>query len=88
MMAVPMECHCIPATEIPHSTQLYSTYIQNFPAVEQFYGRPPTLDAVRQEAEEISRTVAGAAAPARQLRGEVAAILRAQNRQFGADPVS
>ena len=86
MMAVPMECHCIPATEIPHSTQLYSTYIQNFPAVEQFYGRPPTLDAVRQEAAEIAGTVAGAAAPARQLRGEVAAILRAQNRQFGADP--
>lgn len=81
-----MECHCIPATEIPHSTQLYSTYIQNFPAVAPFYGRPPTLDAVRQELEEISGTLADAASPAGQMRREVAAVLRSQNRQFGSDP--
>ncbi len=86
MMALPMECHCIPATEIPHSTQLYSTYIQNFPAVAQFYGPSPTLESIRQVAAEISGTVSDAAAPAGHLRAEVAAILRAQNGQFGADP--
>lgn len=72
-----MECHCIPAVELPHTTRLYSTYIQDFHSVAEFYAHPPTIDAVRQVAGEL-RFDAG-------LRHQVAQVLRAQNRQFGAD---
>ncbi len=48
-----MECHCIPAVELPHTTRLYSTYIQDFHSVAEFYAHPPTIDAVRQVAGSL-----------------------------------
>ncbi len=79
-----MECHCIPAAEVPHATQLYSTYIQNFGAVSQFYAHPPTLEAVRELAAEAPDATSNATAAAG-MRRTIAEILREQNRRFGAD---
>jgi bacillithiol biosynthesis cysteine-adding enzyme BshC len=72
-----MECHCISATQLPHTTLLYSNFISNFPKVAEFFAHAPALDSV---IEVASKTVVE-----RPLRAQVASVLRAQNRAFGAD---
>ena len=76
-MATPVECHCINSTQIPHTTPLYSSYLNDFKRVAEFFAYPPTLDSVSR--------VAGELALDRPLRAKVADILRAQNHVFGAD---
>jgi len=77
MMTVPMECHCISATQIPRTTRLYSSYLNDFGSLAEFFAHPPTLDSVLRTAGETPMD--------RGLRTKVAAILRTQNRAFGAD---
>lgn len=72
-----MECHCIRAVDVPHTTRLYSSYLQDFPSVARFYSDPPTFEAIKG--------VAGSVHPDPESRLRVAEILRAQNRQFGGD---
>jgi bacillithiol biosynthesis cysteine-adding enzyme BshC len=84
MMATPMECHCIPAADVPHTTHLYSTYIENFSAVAQFYAHPPTPEAVRSVAGNAQNAISTAGSSESMRRG-VAEILRQQNREFGSD---
>jgi bacillithiol biosynthesis cysteine-adding enzyme BshC len=76
MMTVPMECHCFSATQVPRTTNLYSTYITDFPKLADFFAHPPALEPVLKLAGET---------PDRELRTKVAGVLRAQNRAFGAD---
>jgi bacillithiol biosynthesis cysteine-adding enzyme BshC len=77
MMLTPMECHCIGASEIPHTTRLYSNYLSDFSSLSEFYGHEPRLESISRVSSE---TVVD-----RALRTKVADILRAQNRAFGAD---
>jgi len=77
MMATPMECHCINSAQIPHTTKLYSSYLNDFPGVAEFYGHPPTFESVSKVAGDLVVDVP--------LRSKVADILRAENRVFGAD---
>jgi bacillithiol biosynthesis cysteine-adding enzyme BshC len=72
-----MECHCINATKIPHTTKLYSNYLNNFPSLSEFYSHPPTLEGVSKVARDLAVDLP--------LRVKVANILRAQNRTFGTD---
>jgi bacillithiol biosynthesis cysteine-adding enzyme BshC len=72
-----MECHCIRAVDVPHTTQLYSSYLQDFSSVTRFYTHPPTFEAIRG--------VAGSVHPDPESRWRVAEVLRAQNRRFGSD---
>jgi bacillithiol biosynthesis cysteine-adding enzyme BshC len=72
-----MECHCIRAVDVPRTSRLYSSYVQDFQSVARFYGHPPTLDSVKRVAAEIRPDLAA--------RGKIAEILRVQNRAFGAD---
>jgi bacillithiol biosynthesis cysteine-adding enzyme BshC len=72
-----MECHCISATQIPHTTRLYSSYLNDFKAVAEFFGHAPTMDSVSSVAREVAVDLP--------MRSKVAAILRAQNRGFGGD---
>ena len=72
-----MECHCIGAVDVPHTTRLYSSYLQDFPSVARFYAHPPTL-------ESIGRVAAGIR-PDADVRRRLAEILRGQNRIFGSD---
>ena len=73
-----MECHCIRAVDVPHTSRLYSSYLQDFQSVARYYADPPSLDSVKRVARELH--------PDLDARGKIAAILRAQNRAFGADP--
>ncbi len=72
-----MECHCIPAVELPHTTRLYSTYIQNFSSLAEYYSHPPTLESVRKAATSLSIDAA--------MRASVAEVLRKQNSALGSD---
>jgi bacillithiol synthase len=77
MMADPMECHCISATQLPHATRLYSSYIGEFRDVSEFFAHAPTFDSILQQVEQAPID--------RELRSKVAAVLKEQNRAFGAD---
>ncbi len=72
-----MECHCLRAVDLPHTTRLYSSYLQDFQSVARFYAHPPTLESVKRVAAELRPDLA--------YRRNVAEILRAQNRGFGID---
>lgn len=72
-----MECHCLRAVELPHTTPLYAAYVEDFPAVARFYAYPPTSEQVSQFARQTP------ADPG--MRRAVAEVLRSQNRGFGAD---
>jgi bacillithiol synthase len=72
-----MECHCIRAVELPHTTRLYSSYLQDFPSVSRFYARPPTFESIKHVAPNVSPDLAS--------RRNIAEILRNQNREFGSD---
>ena len=72
-----MECHCIRAVDVPHTTRLYSSYLQDFPSVAGFYAHPPSFESVKRVASGVQ--------PDPATRRQVAEILRAQNRQFGSD---
>ncbi len=72
-----MECHCLPAVDLPHATPLYAAYLDDFASVARFYAHPPTTDRVTQ--------LAGRMAVDKAIRQAVAEVLRAQNGGFGAD---
>jgi len=72
-----MECHCIRAINVPHTSRLYSSYVQDFPSVAEFYGYPPTFEAIKQVAAKVRFDA--------NLRRQATEILREQNRRIGAD---
>ncbi len=76
-MTGPMECHCIRTVEVPRTTPLYAAYVENFAAVSDFFAYPPVPESVRRAAQDVHLDS--------RLRREVAEVLRAQNRRFGAD---
>lgn len=72
-----MECHCIPASELPGATLLYTTYLNNFPRVSQFYSHPPNWTGIQEATADIRAEAS--------MRRGVVEVLRAQNRAFGGD---
>ncbi len=77
MMASPMECHWIRAAELPHTTRLYTSYLEDFGRLGEFYAHPPTAAGMGAAAREIKLDAAA--------RRAVVEVLREQNRAFGAD---
>ncbi|HVO81162.1 MAG TPA: bacillithiol biosynthesis cysteine-adding enzyme BshC [Terriglobales bacterium] len=74
-----MKSECLPFSQIPHTTQLFSDFLFDFPKVQEFYSRPPRFgEWARDEAMRLGYD------PARRER--VAAILEQQNRSWGAPP--
>ena len=71
-----MECHCIRAVDVPGTTPLYSSYLQDFASVAAFYSHSPSFASIQQVAGEIRPDPAG--------RRKIAEILRVQNRTFGS----
>ena len=67
----------IPFKNLPRQSTLFLKYLDQDPAVTRFYPTPPTLDSLTAAAS----TLAASKFP----RREMAAILRRQNRLFGAD---
>jgi len=76
-MERPMECHCIPPVELPHTTLLYSTYLNDFSRVSEFYVHPPDLNGISRAAKGIHLEDS--------LRHGVVEVLRKQNATFGGD---
>ncbi len=72
-----MECHCLRFNEIPQTTKLFSSFIDDFPSVKEFYAYAPDEAGVRAAAQKI-RLDAG-------MRKAVAELLRQQNKQLGSD---
>jgi bacillithiol biosynthesis cysteine-adding enzyme BshC len=71
-----MECRALPFRQLPHQSKLFIQFLDNFPTVKQFYGHPPTIQAVKKAARSLDYP--------RERRAEVAEILREQNAALGA----
>ena len=71
-----MGCVSIPFRRLPHQPKLFLRFLDDFPAVANFYAHPPTLEAIKQTANSLDF-------PA-QRRKEVAAVLRDINANLGA----
>jgi bacillithiol synthase len=71
-----MESHCLSFREIPHTSKLLSTFLEDFDRVASFYPHPPTLAGIDAAAREVRLDSS--------IRREVVEILREQNRKFSA----
>src|ERR1700688_1692684 len=71
-----MECRALPFRQLPHQSKLFIQFLDNFPRVKQFYGHPPTIQAVKKAARSLDYP--------RERRAEVTEILRDQNAALGA----
>jgi bacillithiol biosynthesis cysteine-adding enzyme BshC len=72
-----MDSHCIPFREIPDTSRLFSSFLENFRSVSGYYAHPPSEVGIEAAAREVRL---GAEA-----RRTVVEVLREQNRAFGAD---
>ena len=73
-MTAPMESHCLPFRAIPHTTRLFSTFLDDFARVSAYYAHAPKVAGVDSAAREV-RLDPG-------VRRFVVDILREQNRAF------
>ncbi len=78
IMSDPMESQrCISYREIPDTTKLFSTFLEDFPQVASYYAHPPTAAGIDAAAGEVRLDSS--------VRQSVAQVLREQNVAFGAD---
>jgi len=73
-----MECHCLAAHELPHTTELYAAFLGDFPRTKKFYAHSPDVSGARAAAAEVRL--------APRIRQGVCDGLREQNAAFGARP--
>ena len=74
-----VKAHCLPFSQIPHTTPLFADFLAFTPKVQSFYPRPPHFtEWLKEEAARISYD------PSRRER--VAAILERQNKSWDASP--
>src|SRR5579864_4589142 len=74
---LPLKAHCLPFSEIPHSTRLFTDFLEYSAKVQTFYPRPPFLrEWVKEEAGKIAYDVS--------RREGVGAILERQNKSWDA----
>jgi bacillithiol biosynthesis cysteine-adding enzyme BshC len=74
-----VKSHCLPFSQVPHTTRLFSDFLSYSPAVRPFYPRPPQFgEWVKEEAAKISYDSS--------RRERVAAILERQNKSWDASP--
>jgi bacillithiol synthase len=73
-MTLSMEPHCISFREIPQTTKIYSTFLDDFEHVAKYYACPPDIEGVLTAARNV-QLAAG-------IRQGVVEVLRAQNQRF------
>lgn len=73
-MTASMESYCIPYREIPHTTKLFTTFLEDFSRVSSFYMHPPTAAGVEAAARAVNYHPG--------MRQRVVEILREQNQRF------
>lgn len=72
-----MKAHCLPFSQIPHSTRLFTDFLAYTPEVQKFYPRSPHFSEwMKDEAQRISYDSS--------RRERVAAILERQNKSWNA----
>ena len=72
-----MKAHCLPFSQIPHTTHLFADFLAYSPNVQPFYPRSPYFaEWMKEEAAAIS--YGGG------RRSQVARILERQNQSWGA----
>lgn len=72
-----MESQCIPFREIPDTTKLFSSFLEDFRSVAGYYAHPPSEAGVDAAAHEVRLDA--------DERRTVVEVLREQNRALGAD---
>lgn len=75
-MTVSMDLQAVPFNEIPHTTDLFSAFLDDFSRVSNFYSHTPNLEGIAGAAREVKLDP--------KTRRAVADVLREQNRNFGA----
>lgn len=75
-MTASMESHCIPFREIPQTTKLFASYLEDFVRVSSYYAHPPTAAGIDAAAREVRLDSA--------VRRGVAEVLREENARLGA----
>ena len=74
-----MKAHCLPFSQIPHTSRLFIDFLTYSPKVKPFYPRSPHIaEWLKQEASKISYDSA--------RRERVTAILERQNNSWNASP--
>lgn len=72
-----MKAHCLPFSQIPHTTALFTDFLAYTPSIRSFYPRLPQFaEWMKEEAGRISYDA--------ERRQRVAAILSVQNKSWGA----
>jgi bacillithiol biosynthesis cysteine-adding enzyme BshC len=72
-----MQSHCLSFRDVPHTTKIFSAFLEDFRHVSTYFGHPPTESGVRAAAGEVRLDPA--------IRRGVVEVLREQNRALGAD---
>src|SRR6202162_68840 len=74
-----VKAHCLPFSQIPHTSRLFIDFLTYSPKVKPFYPRSPHIaEWLKQEASKISYDSS--------RRERVAAILERQNKSWNASP--
>jgi bacillithiol biosynthesis cysteine-adding enzyme BshC len=75
-----VQSHCVSFREIPQTTKIFSSFLEDFSKVARYYSYPPTLEGLKQSAASVSLDP--------ESRRIVAEVLRAQNKSFGSSDVA
>lgn len=71
-----MESHCIPFREIPQTSKLFSTFLENFSLASSFYSHPPTQEGIAAAGRNLEFDAV--------MRQRVVEVLREQNRRLSS----
>jgi bacillithiol synthase len=74
-MTSSMETHCISFREIPQTTKLFATFLEDFGRVARYFGHGPSVAGAAAAAKEVQLDPAA--------RQGVVEVLRKQNQGFG-----
>jgi bacillithiol biosynthesis cysteine-adding enzyme BshC len=81
--ALPVKAKCLPFSQIPHATPLFTDFLAYSPRVQPFYPRSPYFrEWMKDEAAKLHAD----GAYDRERRARVAAILQRQNESWNASP--
>ena len=74
-MTTLMETQCISFREIPQTTKLFATFLEDFGRVGKYYGHAPSIAGAAAAAKEVKLDP--------EVRRGVVEVLREQNQRFG-----
>src|SRR5258708_18082952 len=74
-----VKSHCLPFSQIPHTTRLFTDFLSYSPSLRPFYPRSPHFS-------EWSKAQAGSVQYDQARREQVSAIFARQNRSWGVGP--